>query len=129
MVPILVSMSSQPIQAAQIFEPVDSRRSRRYLMGGSIACNMGKIINLSTEGALIVSRMTYMTGSVPLSIGDGSTQLCCIAQIVRTRRVSSARHVCAVSFAELSSEQADAVKRLIATHRIASDVRAFREAA
>ncbi|MFO0829121.1 MAG: PilZ domain-containing protein [Phycisphaerales bacterium] len=98
-------------------EVTDGRNAARYVMGGAVACNLGRVLNLSTSGALVVARSPRVDGNLPFQIGDGSTTLRCEGHVVRTRRLGQHRYECAIRFGELTEEQSNIIARLVRDHR------------
>ncbi|MBL9120286.1 MAG: PilZ domain-containing protein [Phycisphaerae bacterium] len=103
--------------ASHHFEPVDDRLTGRYLMGGAVTCNAGKLVNLSTEGALVVSR-TPLGATVPFMVSDGACRVACSAKVLRTRCLGPHRHSCALQFDSLRPEEVAAIEHMIARHHI-----------
>lgn len=101
------------------FAPVDDRTNHRYLMGGSVTCNAGKLLNLSTTGALVMSRVT-LGATVPFVVSDGACRVACTAKVVRTRCMGPHRHSCALQFETLRPEEVAAIEHMIARHHIPS---------
>lgn len=100
-----------------IFEPADDRSGHRYTLGGAVTCNVGKIVNLSSQGALVISR-TPLQSTVPFSITDGACRVVCDAKVTRTRRMAEHRHSCALQFEGLRPEHVAALEYIIAQHHI-----------
>ncbi len=112
----------------QVLEVVDSRRASRFLVGGPLVCNLGKLVNLSERGALVMLRTAPSSNLIHFSVGDGKSSIACQATIVRTRRVGANRHSCAVSFPKLNDIDTATLTRLIARYGLGVDVQR-REAA
>jgi hypothetical protein len=105
------------IQGHHQFEPVDDRTNHRYLMGGAVTCSAGKLVNLSTQGALVISR-TSLGATVPFVVADGACRVACAAKVVRTRCLGPHRHSCALQFDDLRPEEVAAIEHMIARHHI-----------
>lgn len=101
------------------FTPVDDRNNHRYLMGGAVTCNAGKLVNLSTTGALVMSRVT-LGATVPFVVSDGACRVSCSAKVLRTRCLGPHRHSCALQFDSLRPEEVAAIEHMIARHHIPS---------
>jgi hypothetical protein len=111
------SATAAPLTARTIFEPEDDRGGHRYVMGGAVSCNVGKIVNLSERGALVVSRVP-LGSTVPFSLTDGACRVACTAKVMRTRRLGEHRHSCALQFEDLQPEHGAAIAHMIARHHI-----------
>jgi hypothetical protein len=116
---------------SQELEPVDDRSCGRYLMGGAVTCNVGRLVNLSTQGALVISRSPLGT-TVPFVVSDGACRVVCEAKVLRTRCMGLHRHSCALQFGELRAEEQAGIEHMIARHHIArhdASSGSFRDAA
>lgn len=111
-----------------IFEPEDGRRSQRLLVGGSLTCNLGRIIDLSEGGAMVVCRQPLPPTPVPFVLQDGALKFTCEATVKRTRKVGESRHTCALAFGAIDAAERSMLKRFLAKVRFASS-RDYREAA
>lgn len=115
------SATAPALAGRAVFEPLDDRSNHRYTMGGAVTCTVGKIVNLSTRGALVTSRMP-LGSVVPFCVTDGAVRVQCDAKVLRTRRMAEHRHSCALQFDGLRPEDESALEYLIARHRIPTDV-------
>ncbi len=109
-----------PMASRTTIEPVDDRAAHRYTLGGAVTCNAGKIVNLSTTGALVTSRKPLGT-ELAFTISDGAVRVTCTARVLRTWRLGEHRHNCALAFADLTPENEAALEFIIARHHLHSD--------
>lgn len=109
----------RPSASANTIDPVDDRSNHRFLMGGAVTCNAGKLVNLSVQGALVVSRVP-LGMTVPFVVSDGGCRVACEAKVVRTRCLGPHRHSCALQFGSLRPEEVAAIEHMIARHHIPS---------
>jgi hypothetical protein len=109
-----------PMATRTTLEPVDDRSAHRFTLGGAVTCNAGKIVNLSTSGALVTSRKP-LGSELPFVVSDGAVRVTCTAKVVRTWRLGEHRHNCALSFADLTPENEAAIEFLIARHHLHSE--------
>jgi hypothetical protein len=116
-----------PLAARTTIDPVDDRSAHRFTLGGSVTCNAGKLVNLSTTGALVASRKP-LSSEIPFVLSDGAVRVTCTAKVLRTWRQGEHRHHCALQFVDMTPENESAVAYIIARHHLQSD-QARREAA
>ncbi|MFO0826661.1 MAG: PilZ domain-containing protein [Phycisphaerales bacterium] len=107
-------------QDGEVFESLDARDSARHLVGGPLMCSLGKVIDLSQTGALVVTRREPPKGVIAFHVGDAHGSVSCAAEIVWTRRCGLFRHESGLRFPQLASEQVETLRRLIATHATGS---------
>jgi len=110
-------------------ETGDARISERHLISGALQCTLGKVIDLSAVGALVVTRSAPPQGLIPFEVADAHGSVRCAATIVWARRCGLFRHEAGVMFPSLNAEQLATVRRLIETHGLVNEYGQRREAA
>lgn len=99
----------------------DGRQTKRSIVGGPLRSNLGKVVDLSSTGALVVSRTAGPEGTIAFIVGDTHGSVSCAARVVWTRRCGLFRHEIGLSFPELAPEQAATIRRLVAEHELRND--------
>ena len=107
----------------------NTRDAQRHLILGALECSLGKVIDLSQFGALVVTRTAPPQGVIPFQVGDGHGAVSCGATIAWSRRCGLFRHEVGVMFPALTKEQGATITRLIEGYGLSSDYGARREAA
>lgn len=110
-------------------ETGDARITERHLVSGALQCTLGKVIDLSALGALVVTRSAPPQGVIPFEVADAHGSLRCAATIVWSRRCGLFRHEAGVMFPALNAEQLATVRRLVEMHGLANEYRQRRDAA
>lgn len=99
----------------------DARETNRHVVDGPLRSNLGKVIDLSPSGALVVSRAGALDGIIAFAVADSHGSLHCAARVVWTRRCGLFRYETGLAFSDLSPEQLATIRRLIEAHSLRSE--------
>lgn len=99
----------------------DSRRAPRSVVGGPLHCSLGRIIDLSADGARISASRLPAEDVVAIEIADEHVCLRCAARVVWHRRSGFFRYEFGVRFPALNEDGAAAIRRLLQNHRFTSE--------
>jgi hypothetical protein len=92
------------------------RVTRRVVIESTLACNLGRVLDLSAGGLSVIARKP-LEGIVLLQLGDEDGGIRCEVKVIRSRRLGFFRHEIGLQLPPLSDGDRATLTRLCSAHR------------